>query len=1049
MKDCINKLLLTLALIFTAGTAALAETVYVITDGNGNYLSNNSGNIANATTFNPSTCLWTCSGSSSGTLSNDGYYLYYSRRSGLSLSTSSTTWTINSNRVYYTTSSWGSSTNNYITYSSSSWSVDTSTSSAANGYGVAKTSHPAISSLTVDYNTTVDNTFERVGDTRDYSVSAVSYTPAYNSYTWTDNSGNVSTYYASTDDSYVAQNQPEQITEASSYKWETSHPSNVTVTQSSEYPEQAMAEYVTRFTSQTNVTISATATIEKSKSPFMTADATVTGTATATLLSRDRADLQVSFDSNSLYIDQTTQLKITTDHDGTIAYSSANTSIAEVSSTGLVTAKGTDGHDETTVRLTVSIPQTEQYEAITRQISFTVKKRPVTLTLAYDKSSLTYGEAVPQLTTCKLTDNVSGSEVSRTVSFSSSITAINANASTGAIVVNSAGDAVVTATFSGDDTYLKAEAKFAISVAKAATSLSFDQPNYIAQLNHAFTSPKATLTPEGAGSVTYSYTSETAGLFTLDPSTGQITLGTLTGKATVTATFAGNDCYEPSSASYDILVTSKEIPDVEVTTNIEFYVDDKYIVHASTTASGKILFESSNESVLTISADGMLNAVGAGTATITITSPEDDTYMEYTVQYPITVKKYPTTLTITYPQSLYYTDFDGNIVPNVTIHDVVNGQLVNSQSRLSYSATPSSVLTVDETTGQVTMVGSGIGTVEVTFAGTRKFDVSTAHFELEIRKVPMPGTFVRLKDSEGKCLTSDGTSVTTTDTNDASTILWYGTDRSLLFYQCGLYLADATPQLAAVVDEGESGKTFTVTHEGDNYRISDGTNYLTSGESNLWKMEEVESLPLTFKSVGNGFSTFYCPVDLSCPAGVVAYYAAERNVDDTGAADYVITLQSVTGGYIPHGTPVVLQTNYIGTYDFYIVDETDTHVDDNWEGLAGTCPKINTASVYAGTQPPYTLQPTKAGSAGFYPWKSDSHAAIEPFRCYIPGTSAANANSFRFAIGNDPISSIDGIECAEPNTAVPIYNLQGIAVGTDLQKLPAGVYIQGGRKVYK
>ena len=54
--------------------------------------------------------------------------------------------------------------------------------------------------------------------------------------------------------------------------------------------------------------------------------------------------------------------------------------------------------------------------------------------------------------------------------------------------------------------------------------------------------------------MTYSYTSTPENLITLDTATGTVTLGDEQGTATVTATFAGNDCYEASTASYVLTV---------------------------------------------------------------------------------------------------------------------------------------------------------------------------------------------------------------------------------------------------------------------------------------------------------------------------------------------------------------------------------------------------------------------------------------------------------------------------------------------------------------
>ena len=117
----------------------------------------------------------------------------------------------------------------------------------------------------------------------------------------------------------------------------------------------------------------------------------------------------------------------------------------------------------------------------------------------------------------------------------------------------------------------------------------------------------------------------------------------------------------------------------------------------------------------------------------------------------------------------------------------------------------------------------------------------------------------------------------------------------------------------------------------------------------------------------------------------------------------------------------------------------------------GTLSAISTSSVYSGTQPPYTLQPTKdAETVGFYPWKSDSHTTISGFRCYIPGSEVSDAKSFRFVIDDGSQTGIDTVSpsSVESSSSI-IYNLQGVAVGKDINALPSGVYIRGGKKIVK
>ncbi len=1061
MRNWINNILLCVTLLMTSSAVAQTGTAngtysFVITNGT-YFLANQNGSIKAVTPFDPTTCIWTCSGSSSGTLSNNGYYLYYQNRNGLSLSkTSSTTWTINGNNVYYESSSWFSY-KYYIRYNNNSWSASISSSNRASCYPVAVVSYNAMSSLTVDYsNSSKVNEFEHVDDSRDYYAKDLSYTPAYNSYSWTASSGTV-TYYTSADNSYITQDgAPTAITTAESYAWSSSHPNNVTVTQSESEASQATAEYTTKFSEQTVWTITATATIAKSSSPFMTEDATVTGSASATLLSREIADLSVTVDKYSLYVGQTAQITVTTGHDGTVSYSSANTAVAAVSDAGLVTAVGTDGNESERVLITVSIPQTENYEAAKAMVAVTVKKRPVTMALKYDKSEMTYGDALPTLTLCTLTDGVDNKAVTGTVIYSSSSTGVSVNASTGAVIaVTKAGKATITAQYMGDDTYMAATATFDITVDKATTTLSFAQTQYEAQLDKSFTSPQATLSPAvSGGDVTYSYTSDTDGLITLDQTTGQVTLSDKAGIATVTATFAGDDRYLSSSASYTLVVSVKAAPTLTADfSKTEFYVDEQGSVMVATNSTNGYTLVSSDTEVMTVDSKGGLVAVGAGTAVIRVTSLEDDTYREYTKDYTVTVKKYPTNVvSFEYPSLMYYTDYEDEIRPTVVVHEMVTNTQIPGQGLLSFDATSPTVLTVKPTTGVVTLVGEGFAAIGVSYEGNYKYEASEKWTWMMVAKAATPSSFIRLYGEDEKYLsvTNDGGTykVDTTSVKDASSILWYGEDGSLLFYECGRYL-NADKTVADVVDYGTGGTKFTFTRRYDDYTISaGGKQLLDSNDSAYWRVVDVESLPLQFKSAGNGFSTFYTPQDLRCPSGMRAYYPVSRKTDETDDSKYIITLKQVSHSRIPCETPVILYTEDVDSlHQLYLIDHTESP-EDLWDGMTGTLPAITTASVYDGTNYPYTLQP-KSSSVGFYPWKSDKHAVIEPFRCYIPGESVSQAKGFRFVFGDDGTVGIEPVADRDDEVqgSHVIYNMQGMAVGTDLNALPAGIYVSGGTKV--
>ncbi len=99
-------------------------------------------------------------------------------------------------------------------------------------------------------------------------------------------------------------------------------------------------------------------------------------------------------------------------------------------------------------------------------------------------------------------------------------------------------------------TYVKSSKEF--------TTLSFGEglngKTYNCTVGDAFAAPTATLTPAVEGAK-IAYSSDKPEVATVDASTGAVTLGTTEGTAVITASYAGNDRYEASKASYTINLT--------------------------------------------------------------------------------------------------------------------------------------------------------------------------------------------------------------------------------------------------------------------------------------------------------------------------------------------------------------------------------------------------------------------------------------------------------------------------------------------------------------
>lgn len=174
---------------------------------------------------------------------------------------------------------------------------------------------------------------------------------------------------------------------------------------------------------------------------------------------------------------------------------------------------------------------------------------------------------------------------------------------------------------------------------KTATSLSFAAPSYTISKDQKYQQlPNLKAGEETLSDKTITWSSDNENVATVD-ATGTVT-GVAAGKANITATFAGDEAYKTSTASYEIIV--KGAPSLS-------FPEKSYTVEMGDAFSTPKLnglpegvtpaYTSSNEEVATVdAATGEVTIVGVGTTTITVTSPETGIYEGATTSYELTVK---------------------------------------------------------------------------------------------------------------------------------------------------------------------------------------------------------------------------------------------------------------------------------------------------------------------------------------------------------------------------------------------------------------------------
>lgn len=173
------------------------------------------------------------------------------------------------------------------------------------------------------------------------------------------------------------------------------------------------------------------------------------------------------------------------------------------------------------------------------------------------------------------------------------------------------------------------------------TTLTLTAPNSPISIGDTYTStPTLKAGEQTLSDKTITWSSDNDKVATVDAATGTVT-GVAAGKAKITATFAGDEVYKTSTASYEIKV--KGAPELSFPqTSYTIEMGDAFSTPKLNGLPEGVTpaYTSSNKEVATVDAvTGEVNIVGVGTTTITVTSPNIDIYEEATASYELTVNR--------------------------------------------------------------------------------------------------------------------------------------------------------------------------------------------------------------------------------------------------------------------------------------------------------------------------------------------------------------------------------------------------------------------------
>lgn len=176
---------------------------------------------------------------------------------------------------------------------------------------------------------------------------------------------------------------------------------------------------------------------------------------------------------------------------------------------------------------------------------------------------------------------------------------------------------------------------------KTATSLSFAAPSYTISKDQTLQQlPVLKAGEETLSGKTITWSSDNEKVATVDAATGIVT-GVAAGKANITATFAGDEAYKTSTASYEIIVKGApalSFPETSYTVEMGDAFSEPTLQGLPTDVTAK--YSSSNADVATVDeSTGKVQIVGVGTTTIKAVSEAKDVYEVAEASYELTVNR--------------------------------------------------------------------------------------------------------------------------------------------------------------------------------------------------------------------------------------------------------------------------------------------------------------------------------------------------------------------------------------------------------------------------
>lgn len=409
--------------------------------------------------------------------------------------------------------------------------------------------------------------------------------------------------------------------------------------------------------------------------------------------------------------------------------------------------------------------------------------------------------------------------------------------------------------------------------------------------------------------------------------------------------------------------------------------------------------------------------------------------------------------------------------------------LTGAMTTVTYRSSETTVATVDENTGEVTIKGAGTTTITATAAANEEYKSAEASYTLTVNPniagVSLPymlETKIGDTDFGGKANLPSGATPTGLG-NDYGAGATAAPNSRLKFDSAGdnlvFKLADSPATLSYIIKSNSfAGGTFTVETSIDGSSYTTLKTYNTAvfdeagsdiiNEIHISLNAEVRYIRWTYTSkvAGNiGLGSIYItkqgdattmPLSISA-AKYATFFSDKAIVMPEGVSGNIVTIDGaqanlteeyVAGDIVPANTPLLLSAE-AGTYNAPFTAATNTQ---NAENLLKGALTNDVITAPANTLL-YIFANDSESGLGFY-WQKDSGNGQQvknmAGKAYLQVPTTSPVQGFRLNLGDT--TGITAVESTNANA--PVYTLSGVRVNGSLNNLPAGIYIVGGKKVY-